>query len=438
MENKIDILLGLQFGDEGKGKLVDYLADNYHVIARFQGGPNAGHTIKEDGKKIVLHTLPSGVLRKKIGLIGKNVVVDPYTLYNEMKDVAQNFGIDIYQLVKLSYGANFILPTHKWLDKAAEEAKGDKKIGSTLKGISPTYMDKTGRNGLLLGLIGDIEKLHRQYKKLKEKHLNLLKTLPAVDFNLSEEEDKFFNSLQYLYDVEVVETSSWVHEQLAQGKKILAEGAQGTMLDIDWGTYPYVTSSNTCAAGVCTGLGVSPKLIGKVTGTVKAYTSRVGGGPFPTEQENEIGQLLRSIGNEYGSTTGRDRRCGWLDLPLLRYAIRLNGVDDVTVTKLDILDTFNKIPVCTHYEYRGETIYTWNPSIPLNDVTPHYRMYDGWESPTTDALTLAELPKKAQTYLFNVFEQRLGTSIRAVTNGPDRKNYISVTDQIASPAALVA
>lgn len=423
MENKVDVLLGLQWGDEGKGKIVDCIAQHYDIIARFQGGANAGHTIIIDGKKTVLHLIPSGVHRRKIGLIGKNVVIDPIVLVEEMKELASN-GVDIYKLLKVSHGATLILPTHLWLDKASESTKGANKIGSTQKGIAPAYMDKAGRNSIQFGMIKNIETLHQAYHDLKERHLEIIGTFSPTHFNFKEMEEKWFHSLQYLYDLEIVEDSNWIHQQLKAGKKILAEGAQGTLLDVDWGTYPYVTSSNTCTAGVCTGLGISPKLIGKVTGIVKAYTTRVGSGPFPTKLTDEDGIKMQCIGQEVGATTGRIRDCGWLDLPLIRYACRINGVDELIVTKVDVLDSFDTIKACTRYSYQGREIYTWDPSIPLDKVTPVYQEYRGWNKNTQGIKVLEDLPINLKVYLFNIFEQRVKVPIYAITNGADREDFI--------------
>ncbi len=420
---KVDVLLGLQWGDEGKGKLVDWFADQYDIIARFQGGANAGHTIIIDGKKYILHLIPSGVLRGKIVLIGMNVVVDPIVLVEEMKALEAE-GIPIKDRLKISDGANFVLPTHRWLDKAIEKSMGESKIGSTLKGIGPAYTDKVSRNGVKIGLVNDLDEFHARYKALKAKNMGDLKNFPIVDFDIVTEEEKFFRAIQYLLDLEIVETSNWVHEQLAAGKKILAEGAQGTLLDIDWGTYPYVTSSNTCTAGVCTGLGVSPKQIGKVIGVVKAYASRVGYGPFPTKLTDKTGEQLQTIGQEIGATTGRKRDCGWIDLPLLRYAIRLNGVDKIIVTKVDVLDSLETIYVCTHYEYEDREIDIWDPAIPLSKVIPIYQEYRGWQQPTTGIKELAMLPDALRHYVFDVFENQLGIEVVGICNGADRDDYV--------------
>ncbi|MCX8481066.1 MAG: adenylosuccinate synthase, partial [Sediminibacterium sp.] len=341
----IDVILGLQWGDEGKGKIVDYFSANYDIIARYQGGPNAGHTLYYENKKVVLHQVPSGIFNKnKINIIGNGVVLDPIIFKKEVQTILQ-FNIHSLENLIISETTNIIIPTHKILDKAAELAKKENKIGSTLKGIGPAYMDKTGRNALR---VGDIFKDNfiEVYNKLKEKHLTILQNTDLLD-NLEHEEKLFFEAAQFLKQFKVVNSTYYINDALIQGKKILAEGAQGTMLDIDFGTFPFVTSSNTITAGVCTGLGVAPNKINKIFGITKAYCTRVGSGPFPTELLNETGNLIRNIGNEFGSTTGRERRCGWLDLVALHYACIINGVTDLIITKADILDDFKHIELCT-------------------------------------------------------------------------------------------
>jgi adenylosuccinate synthase len=346
---RVDVLLGLQWGDEGKGKIVDYLSKQYHAICRFQGGPNAGHTLYINGQKTVLHTIPSGIFRSDVeNIIGHGVVIDPSILMKEIKDLLEK-DVPVSQRLKIAKKAHLILPTHRYLDAASEAAKGKDKIGSTLKGIGPTYMDKTGRNGLR---VGDIlaSNFQEKYAALKRKHEGILEGLPAVDFPLEEEEEAWFEAIERLKNFQLIDAQYYVQQLIQAGKRILAEGAQGSMLDIDFGTYPFVTSSNTTTAGVCTGLGVSPAQIGEVLGISKAYCTRVGSGPFPTEDFGQDGEALRKAGKEFGATTGRPRRCGWIDLPQLRYVNMINGTSQIILTKLDILNTFEEIKVCTHYE----------------------------------------------------------------------------------------
>ncbi len=332
----VDVILGLQWGDEGKGKIVDYLAEKYDLVCRFQGGPNAGHTIKIDGNKYVLHTIPSGIFRPEItNVIGNGVVLDPITMVKEMT-VLENAGIDFLPRLLVSRKAHLIVPTHRYLDAASEAAKGLGKIGSTLKGIGPAYMDKTGRNGIRVGDLSDAD-FKTRYQTIKEKHLGLIKLYPEIDFDLAAEEEKFFESIEIIKKLQFVNSEYFVNNALTEGKKILAEGAQGSMLDIDFGTYPYVTSSNTISAGVCSGLGIAPNKIRDVIGIAKAYCTRVGSGPFPTELLDETGEKLRQVGKEFGATTGRPRRCGWIDIPQLLYTIMLNGVTQVIITKLDAI-----------------------------------------------------------------------------------------------------
>ena len=332
---KIDVILGLQWGDEGKGKIVDYLADNYDIVARFQGGPNAGHTLKFDGQKHVLHTVPSGIFRNDlINIIGNGVVIDPITLEKEISKLKEA-NVAYHDRLFVSRKAHLILPTHRYIDAATEASKGVQKIGSTLKGIGPTYMDKTGRNGMRVGDIM-LPNFQARYNSLKEKHMGILKLYPDIAFDLKAEEDRWFASLETLRSLQKIDCEYYINNALTKGQKVLAEGAQGSMLDIDFGTYPYVTSSNTITAGVCNGLGVAPSTIGEVIGITKAYCTRVGSGPFPTELEDETGDFLRKEGGEFGATTGRPRRCGWIDLPQLYYTIMLNGVTQLVMTKIDV------------------------------------------------------------------------------------------------------
>ena len=419
---QIDVILGLQWGDEGKGKIVDYLADQYDIVARFQGGPNAGHTLKFDGKKFVLHTVPSGIFRPKlINLIGNGVVLDPVVFRRELQFLEQN-GVDSQRRLLISRKAHLILPTHRWLDAASEAHKGQAKIGSTLKGIGPTYMDKTGRNGLRLGDV-ELPSFREQYETLKIKHLELLKMYPAVPFDLEGEEKTWFDSLNVLRALPFVDSEYYVDDALANGKSILAEGAQGAMLDIDFGTYPFVTSSNTITAGVCTGLGVAPQRIGRVIGISKAYCTRVGGGPFPTELDNETGEKLRSEGQEFGATTGRARRCGWIDLPQLRYTILLTGTTEICMTKIDVLNSFATIAAATHYRYGGAEHRNLPFDLSRIEIEPVLKNYAGWNCSLDTARTFDDLPASAKTYL-NDLETYLGVPIRMISTGPEREKLI--------------
>lgn len=418
----IDVILGLQWGDEGKGKIVDYLAERYDIIARFQGGPNAGHTLKFDGKKVVLHTVPSGIFRQEqINLIGNGVVIDPITLAREIREL-EKMDVDYRERLLVARKAHLILPTHRLLDAASERAKGKEKIGSTLKGIGPTYMDKTGRNGLR---VGDVEHpdFKEKYRALKKKHLNLLELYPPVDFDLEAEEEKWFESLATLRALQFVDGEYFINEALNSGKRILAEGAQGSMLDIDYGTYPYVTSSNTITAGVCIGLGVAPGRIGEVIGITKAYCTRVGSGPFPTELHDESGERLRREGGEFGATTGRPRRCGWIDLPQLHYTMMLNGVTQLVVTKVDVLNVFETIKAGTAYRYQDRV--TQQLPFDINDVEvdPVYQTYGGWEQSLDGITRYDDLPAAARTYL-EAIERELGRPITMISTGPERKKLI--------------
>ena len=419
---KVDVILGLQWGDEGKGKIVDYLAPNYDIVARFQGGPNAGHTLKFDGKKFVLHTVPSGIFRPElINLIGNGVVIDPITLEREIKGLEQN-NIDYQGRLLVAKKAHLILPTHRYLDAASEAAKGKEKIGSTLKGIGPTYMDKTGRNGLRAGDI-NLKNFRDKYNALKEKHLGLLKQYPEVEFDLAAEEEKWFASLDTLRSLELTDGEYFINKQLKAGKKILAEGAQGSMLDIDFGTYPFVTSSNTVTAGVCNGLGIAPTNIGEVIGITKAYCTRVGGGPFPTELFDADGEFLRKEGAEFGATTGRPRRCGWIDLPQLRYTIMLNGVTQLVLTKIDVLNNFAFVKAATAYQTDGQE----NRDLPYDlceaEIDPVYTSYDGWQQELAAADGFAGLPATAKSYIAEL-EKELGVPITMISVGPEREALI--------------
>jgi len=419
---QIDVILGLQWGDEGKGKIVDYLASQYDIVARFQGGPNAGHTLKFGGNKYVLHTIPSGIFRPSlINLIGNGVVLDPVVFERELQSLEQS-KVKFRKRLLISRKAHLILPTHRWLDAASEAHKGASKIGSTLKGIGPTYMDKTGRNGLR---VGDTEQpgFHDQYNALKQKHLELLKIYPEIPFDLEAAEKAFFSSLNTLRELPFVDSEYYINDALANGKRILAEGAQGSMLDIDFGTYPFVTSSNTITAGVCTGLGVAPQRIGRVIGITKAYCTRVGGGPFPTELDNEIGEKLRKEGMEFGSTTGRPRRCGWIDLPQLRYSILLNGVTELCMTKIDVLNTFSSIGAATHYKYGGRKHIELPYDLCNIAVDPIYKMFKGWMDSLDDAKDYNDLPDRARDFLAAI-ENYLGVPINMISTGPEREKLI--------------
>ncbi|MEO1627175.1 MAG: adenylosuccinate synthase [Bacteroidota bacterium] len=419
----VDVLLGLQWGDEGKGKIVDYLAENYDVIARFQGGPNAGHTLQFDGHKFVLHTIPSGIFRERqINLIGNGVVIDPITLQKEINSIA-GVAPNFQERLLVAKKAHLIVPTHRNLDAASEAAKGKAKIGSTLKGIGPTYMDKTGRNGLRVGDIM-LPNFQEKYQTLKEKHLGILSSLPQVDFDLETEEAKWMECLDVLRQLQQVDAEYYINQALDSGKKVLAEGAQGSMLDIDFGTYPFVTSSNTITAGVCNGLGVAPQRIKEVIGITKAYCTRVGSGPFPTELHDETGEFLRKEGAEFGATTGRPRRCGWIDLPQLKYTIMLNGVTQLVITKIDVLNQFDSIKAATHYGYDGGT----HSQIPYDlcdvEIEPVYESYPGWKQSLDDASSFDELPEQAKAYIREL-EASLQVPVSMISTGPERRKLIT-------------
>ncbi len=418
----VDVLLGLQWGDEGKGKIVDFIADQYDIVCRFQGGPNAGHTIIIKDKKYVLHTIPSGVFRSNItNIIGNGVVIDPITFEKELAALDQA-GIEYRSRLMISKKAHLILPTHRMLDAASESSKGESKIGSTLKGIGPTYMDKTGRNGLRVGdiFLPDFEK---KYTILKEKHLGLLKLYPETSFDLQAEEEKWFNSLAEIKGLKSINGEYYINDELKAGKRVLAEGAQGSMLDIDYGTYPFVTSSNTISAGVCSGLGVAPSKIREVIGIAKAYCTRVGSGPFPTELDNEIGETLRRIGHEFGATTGRSRRCGWIDIPQLKYTIMLNGVTQIIITKLDVLNTFDNIMIGQKYISNGQLTEEMPFDIVSNPVGIEYSEEKGWNSDLAGIKDFGSLPNTAQEYIQKL-EGLLETKISIVSTGPERSELI--------------
>ena len=419
---KVDVLLGLQWGDEGKGKIVDVLTPKYDIIARFQGGPNAGHTLIFDGKKHVLHTIPSGVFRPGTkNVVGNGVVIDPVIFKREITQLLEA-GVDPRPELLISRRAHLITPTHRLLDAASEQAKGKAKIGSTLKGIGPTYMDKTGRNGLR---VGDLTsgKFNERYQALRKKHLGLLQQFPDFEFDLESVETEWMEAAMELGQLQLIDTEHYLNEALDAGKRVLAEGAQGTMLDIDFGTYPFVTSSNTIAAGACNGLGVGPGRIGEVIGIFKAYCTRVGSGPFPTELLDATGEALRQAGGEFGATTGRPRRCGWLDLVQLRYACRVNGVTQLAMMKADVLSGFDEIPVCHSYQYEGATTHNLPYGIEPDEVTPNYKNHGGWQEDLTGASTEAALPESLTNYIAMV-EKEMATPISIVSVGPDRAQTI--------------
>lgn len=419
----VDIILGLQWGDEGKGKIVDYLANNYDLVCRFQGGPNAGHTIKIKDKKFVLHTIPSGIFREQIiNIIGNGVVLDPITIAREMS-ILDEADIDYKKRLFVSNKAHLIIPTHRYLDAATESAKGQSRIGSTLKGIGPTYMDKTGRNGLRIGdlLTPDFDS---KYKNLKEKHLSLVKLYPEISFNLEEQETHFFDSIEKLKTLKFINSEYYINNALTDGKQVLAEGAQGSMLDIDFGTYPFVTSSNTTSAGVCSGLGIAPNKIREVIGIAKAYCTRVGSGPFPTELMDETGEMLRTLGNEVGATTGRLRRCGWLDVPQLLYTIMLNGVTQIIITKMDVLDTFDTIQVAETYSYDNAQSIELPFDMVGKKIDPVYTSFEGWNASLSDITSYSNLPKLASSYV-DELEKLLKTRISMISTGPERDKLLA-------------
>lgn len=415
----VDVLIGMQWGDEGKGKIVDYLAPNYDIIARFQGGPNAGHTLVVNNEKIVLHTIPSGILHDNTyNLIGNGVVINPITLCKEISQV-KSWGVDIEKYLLLAEKAHLILPTHKVLDAASEAAKGKAKIGSTLRGIGPTYMDKTGRNGLRVGdiLTPDFKE---KYEKLKAKHLQIIQ-MYDFEFDITEEERDWFGSIEELKRYTIVSGEYYVNNALSQGKKILAEGAQGSMLDIDFGTYPFVTSSNTITAGACNGLGVAPNRIKEVIGISKAYCTRVGSGPFPSELHDAVGEQIRSAGHEFGATTGRPRRCGWIDLVALRYAAFLNGVTQIALTKADVLNDFDEIMACDTYTVNGKV--TNELPFELNDdIQCNYKGFEGWKQ-SLEGASYGSLPSQLQEYV-SFLESYMGIPVSMISTGPEREKLL--------------
>lgn len=421
--SKVDVLLGLQWGDEGKGKIVDVLTPKYDIIARFQGGPNAGHTLEFDGIKHVLHTIPSGIFRKGIlNIVGNGVVIDPVIFQKEIEALAK-FNLPIKESLLISNKAHLILPSHRLLDAASEQAKGKSKIGSTLKGIGPTYMDKTGRNGLRVGDIFS-PNFKEKYENLVNKHKEILKHHEGFEYNIEELEPAFFEGIELLKTLTTIDSEHFINNALKEGKTVLAEGAQGTLLDIDFGSYPFVTSSNTITAGTCTGLGVAPSTIGNVIGIFKAYCTRVGSGPFPTELHDEIGEKIRKEGGEFGATTGRPRRCGWIDIPALKYAIMINGATELSMMKGDVLDNFDEIKVCTHYKINGEMIDYLPFDLCDQTVEPIYETVKGWNTDITQLTTFDDAPQALKDYV-NYLERLLEVPIKTISVGPDRSQTLS-------------
>lgn len=419
----VDLLLGLQWGDEGKGKIVDVLTKDYDIIARFQGGPNAGHTLEFDGIKHVLHTIPSGIFHPNAqNVVGNGVVIDPVIFKRELDNLAR-FNIDFKQKLLISRKAHLILPTHRLLDAASETSKGKAKIGSTLKGIGPTYMDKTGRNGMRVGDL-ELPNWKEKYRALANKHQAMIAFYDVeIQYDLKELEAEFFDGISSLTKLSFIDSEQYFFEAMANHKKILAEGAQGSLLDIDFGTYPFVTSSNTTAAGACTGLGIAPGKIGEVIGIFKAYTTRVGSGPFPTELFDNEGAIMSKVGKEFGATTGRPRRCGWLDLVALKYAININGVTSLMMMKADVLSGFETIKVCTAYNYQGQTIHHLPYSIEEEYITPIYKELPGWKEDLTKITKANDLPQNLINYI-SYLEKEVGVPIKIVSVGPDRKQTI--------------
>lgn len=420
----VDLLLGLQWGDEGKGKIVDVLTSNYDIIARFQGGPNAGHTLEFDGIKHVLRTIPSGIFHKKsINIIGNGVVIDPVVFQKEIEGLAK-FDLNIEGKLFISRKAHLILPTHRLLDAASEASKGKAKIGSTLKGIGPTYMDKTGRNGIRVGDI-ELEDFEQRYRHLADKHEAMISFYNVdLQYDLKELEDEFFAAINELKKLTFIDSEEYLNKALKEGKSILAEGAQGSLLDVDFGTYPFVTSSNTTAAGACTGLGIAPNKVKDVFGIFKAYTTRVGSGPFPTEDFETAGDTMAKVGNEFGSVTGRARRCGWLDLVALKYAVQVNGVTQLYMMKGDVLSGFETLQICTGYNYKGEIIQHLPYNIEPENVTPIFTEMKGWQADLTGMTSYEQLPAELKAYI-EFIEKEVEVPIKVISVGPDRKQTIT-------------
>lgn len=419
---KVDVLLGLQWGDEGKGKVVDVLTPHYDVVARFQGGPNAGHTLEFEGKKYVLRSIPSGIFQHgQINIIGNGVVLDPVLFMEEAQSLEKS-GVDIKHVLKISKKAHMIMPTHRLLDAAYEKLKGDSKIGTTGKGIGPTYTDKVGRNGLRIGDIS--HDFNNRYDVAKKRHLNLLKALLGEDVDITDAEAKWLNAIEYLKQYDLIDSEVYVNKLLAENKRILCEGAQGSMLDVDFGTYPFVTSSNTVCAGACSGLGIAPSRIREVYGIFKAYCTRVGSGPFPTELNDETGAKIRQIGHEYGAVTGRERRCGWIDLVALRYTIMLNGVTQLIMMKSDVLDDFDTIKACTAYRVNGQKTTDFPYDIE-SGIEPVYKEFPGWKTNMADIKNAEEFPEAFKNYI-NFLEAELNVPITIISLGPDRTQTIDL------------
>ena len=420
---KVDVLLGLQWGDEGKGKVVDVLTPRYDVVARFQGGPNAGHTLEFEGKKYVLRSIPSGIFQHgQVNIIGNGVVLDP-VLFREEAEALRQSGVDLTKVLKISKKAHLILPTHRLLDAANEAAKGAAKIGTTGKGIGPTYTDKTSRNGLRVGdtLMPDFA---QRYEAAKQRHLRQMEALGTTNHsNLPELEKNWLEAVEYLRNSDLIDSEHYINNALKEGKKVLCEGAQGTMLDVDFGSYPFVTSSNTVSAGACTGLGVAPNKIGRVFGIFKAYCTRVGSGPFPTELGDETGKRMRDIGHDYGAVTGRERRCGWVDLVALKYAVMINGVTDLIMMKSDVLDDFDTIRACVAYKINGETVSELPFDIQSVDIEPVYVDLPGWKTPMNQLSDESALPKNFTDYIAFI-EKELGVPVTILSVGPDREQTI--------------
>lgn len=419
----VDLLLGLQWGDEGKGKIVDVLTSKYDIIARFQGGPNAGHTLEFDGIKHVLRTIPSGIFHKTaVNIIGNGVVIDPVVFQKELEGL-EKFNMDVKSKLLISRKAHLILPTHRLLDAASEASKGKAKIGSTLKGIGPTYMDKTGRNGIRVGDI-ELADFKERYRTLADKHEAMISFYDVdMQYNLQEMEAEFFEAVEVLKTLQFIDSEEYLNNAMKAGKSILAEGAQGSLLDIDFGTYPFVTSSNTTAAGACTGLGIAPNKVKDVFGIFKAYTTRVGSGPFPTELFDEDGQTMARVGNEFGAVTGRPRRCGWLDLVALKYAVQVNGVTQLFMMKGDVLSGFDTLKVCTGYKYKGEVISHLPYNIEEENVTPIFIEKKGWQADLTGMTKYDELPIELKEYI-EFIEKEVEVPIKVVSVGPDRTQTI--------------
>jgi adenylosuccinate synthase len=425
----VDVLLGLQWGDEGKGKIVDYLADKYNIVARFQGGPNAGHTLKINGENFVLHTIPSGIFHKGVcNVVGNGVVIDPVTFQKETEKL-EALGIDVAERMLISLKAHLILPTHKLLDAASETRKGKAKIGSTLRGIGPTYMDHTGRNGLRVGDILEPD-FNQRYQALKEKHEELLGFYDYKEYDLAALEGPWFEGIENLRRLKLINTEYYLNNALAEGQTILAEGAQGSMLDINFGTYPFVTSSSTISASASIGLGVSPTRIRKVYGITKAYCTRVGSGPFPTELDNEMGEQLRAQGREFGATTGRPRRCGWIDLPALKYASMLSGLTDLIVTKIDVMSNLEEFSACTEYDINGTQTQELPYDLGQENLSPVYKSFPGWQKDISDIHNFDDLPSEITNYVA-FLENYLSVPITILSTGPGREEFI-LKEQVSS------